>query len=60
MSQLGAGQLAAMPVVMEREAPAATSLDPARKTVAAKVLSAMAFERVTGRKADPARLLMVD
>jgi hypothetical protein len=29
----------------------------AKKTVASKVLSAMAFERVTGFKADPARLL---
>jgi hypothetical protein len=28
-----------------------------KKTVATKVLSAMAFERVTGLKADPARLL---
>ena len=28
-----------------------------KKTVASKVLSAMAFERVTGFKADPARLL---
>ena len=31
-----------------------------RKTVASKVLSAMAFERVTGLKADPARLLETD
>ena len=31
-----------------------------KKTVASKVLSAMAFERVTGLKADPARLLETD
>ena len=31
-----------------------------KKTVASKVLSAMAFERVTGFKADPARLLQTD
>ena len=30
--------------------------DPATKTLAAKVLAAIALERVTGRKADPARL----
>jgi hypothetical protein len=30
------------------------------KTVASKVLSAIAFERVTGLKADPARLLQTD
>ena len=30
--------------------------DPARKTMASKVLSAIALERVTGRKPDPARL----
>lgn len=31
-----------------------------KKTVATKVLSAIAFERVTGFKADPARLLQTD
>jgi hypothetical protein len=30
--------------------------DPAKKTLASKVLSAIALERVTGRKPDPARL----
>ena len=30
--------------------------DPSRKTMASKVLSAIALERVTGRKPDPARL----
>jgi hypothetical protein len=30
--------------------------DPSRKTLASKVLSAIALERVTGRKPDPARL----
>jgi hypothetical protein len=31
--------------------------DPAKKTLASKVLSAIALERVTGRKPDPARLV---
>jgi hypothetical protein len=30
--------------------------DPAKQTMASKVLSAIAFERVTGRKPEPARL----
>jgi hypothetical protein len=30
--------------------------DPGKKTLASKVLSAIALERVTGRKPDPARL----
>jgi hypothetical protein len=30
--------------------------DPGRKTMASKVLAAIALERVTGRKPDPARL----
>jgi hypothetical protein len=30
--------------------------DPGKKTMASKVLSAIALERVTGRKPDPARL----
>jgi hypothetical protein len=30
--------------------------DPAKKTMASKVLSAIALERVTGRKPDPSRL----
>ena len=30
--------------------------DPAKKSMASKVLSAIALERVTGRKPDPARL----
>jgi hypothetical protein len=30
--------------------------DPSRKTLASKVLGAIALERVTGRKPDPARL----
>ena len=30
--------------------------DPGRKTLASKVLGALALERVTGRKPDPARL----
>lgn len=31
-----------------------TARDPAHKTLASKVLSAIAIERVTGRKPDPA------
>jgi len=31
-------------------------LDASKKTMASKVLSAIALERVTGRKPDPARL----
>jgi hypothetical protein len=31
--------------------------DPGKKTLASKVLSAIALERVTGRKPDPARLI---
>ncbi|KAB2914875.1 MAG: hypothetical protein F9K29_14155 [Hyphomicrobiaceae bacterium] len=30
--------------------------DPGKKTLASKVLSAIALERVTGRKPDPSRL----
>jgi hypothetical protein len=30
--------------------------DPRKQTFASKVLAAIAFERVTGRKADPGRL----
>ena len=30
--------------------------DPGKKTMASKVLSAIALERVTGRKPDPSRL----
>ena len=32
------------------------SQDPTRKTLASKMLTAIALERVTGRKPDPARL----
>ena len=31
--------------------------DPAQQTLASKVLSAIALERVTGRKPDPGRLI---
>jgi hypothetical protein len=31
--------------------------DPTKKTLASKVLSAIALEHVTGRKPDPARLI---
>jgi hypothetical protein len=30
--------------------------DPSKKTLASKVLTAIALERITGRKPDPARL----
>jgi hypothetical protein len=36
--------------------PAGPERDPSKKTMASKVLSAIALERVTGRKPDPARL----
>jgi len=38
-------------------AAAAPDRDPSRKTLASKVLTAIALERVTGRKPDPARLI---
>ena len=34
----------------------AADRDPGKKTMASKVLGAIALERVTGRKPDPARL----
>lgn len=34
----------------------AAERDPGKKTMASKVLSAIALERVTGRKPDPSRL----
>jgi starvation-inducible outer membrane lipoprotein len=34
--------------------------DPSRKTLASKVLTAIALERITGRKPDPARLTELD
>jgi hypothetical protein len=34
----------------------AAERDPSRKTMASKVLTAIALERVTGRRPDPARL----
>ncbi len=34
----------------------AADRDPGKKTMASKVLTAIALERVTGRKPDPARL----
>ena len=38
------------------QAAAEPDRDPSKKTLASKVLSAIALERVTGRKPDPARL----
>ena len=50
--------LGASPVDTANAADFNGGADPAtKKTVASKVLSAMAFERVTGFKADPARLM---
>jgi|RhiMethySRZTD1v2_1073278.scaffolds.fasta_scaffold478787_3 hypothetical protein len=34
--------------------------DPSRKTLASKVLGAIALERVTGRKTDPSRLTQLN
>ena len=34
--------------------------DPSKKTMASRVLSAIALERVTGRKPDPARLTQLN
>lgn len=44
------------PPAQAAEAEPALDRDPSRKTMASKVLSAIALERVTGRKPDPARL----
>jgi hypothetical protein len=35
---------------------AETGRDPSQKTLASKILGAIALERVTGRKTDPSRL----
>lgn len=58
MSNLGA--LVLTPADLSTQAHAATETAAPRKTMASKVLAAMAFEKVTGRKADPARLLETD
>ena len=56
IAHLGASSLAS-----DATADPAGEANPApKKTIASKVLSAMAFERVTGFKADPARLLEID
>jgi hypothetical protein len=44
------------PPAQAAEAELALDRDPSKKTMASKVLSAIALERVTGRKPDPARL----
>jgi hypothetical protein len=55
MSHLG------MMVAFEPEGAEASEVLPEmKKTVASKVLSSMAFQRVTGLSADPARLLDLD
>jgi hypothetical protein len=41
-------------------APIASDKQPIQRTMASKVLAAMALERVTGRKPDPARLAALD
>lgn len=59
MSRLGASEFGAVSAAQAapQQPVRAEAIEPVRKTVAAKVLSAMAFEKVTGLKADPARLL---
>jgi hypothetical protein len=37
-----------------------TGRDPSKKTLASKVLGAIALERVTGRKPDPSRLTQLN
>ena len=39
---------------------AETERDPGKKTLASKVLGAIALERVTGRKPDPSRLTQLN
>lgn len=39
---------------------AETGRDPSKKTLASKVLGAIALERVTGRKPDPSRLTQLN
>jgi len=39
---------------------AETGRDPSKKTLASKVLGAIAVERVTGRKPDPSRLTQLN
>lgn len=38
----------------------AAAAEPSHKTLASKVMSAIALEKVTGRKPDPARLMQLD
>lgn len=54
---LGAGRIQVMSpaVAAESVSRADTPEEPPRKTLGSKVLSAMALERVTGRKPDPSR-----
>lgn len=44
----------------ERMPAGSTPMHPLRKTLGGKMLSAMALERVTGRKPDPSRLREID
>jgi hypothetical protein len=44
------------PQAQAAEPDAELTRDPSKKTMASKVLSAIALERVTGRKPDPSRL----
>jgi hypothetical protein len=64
MRRLGAAPVdmiapAAIAAGIERDTPV-TAAQPVRKTLGGKVLSAMALERATGRKPDPARLVELD
>ena len=58
--RLEAGGRAARVDAAERMPAGSTPLQPLRKTLGGKMLSAMALERVTGRKPDPSRLREVD
>jgi hypothetical protein len=53
------GSAAYSPITTATAAPAPASGEM-KRTMASKVLAAMALERVTGRKPDPARLASLD
>jgi hypothetical protein len=61
VSYLGGGiNVVSMAVAAGGAAPSAETPTAMRKTLGGKVLSAMALERVTGRKPDPSRLNEID
>lgn len=59
---LGAGalQVVAPAVAGTRDTVSEPQVEPLRKTLGGKVLTAMALERATGRKPDPSRLTELD